>query len=300
MKKNLFLALWALSLSQVSRTQSNFSFPTAHAEWVVHQVYPVVGPTDIFTVFRQFLQGDSVFLGKTYTKVYEQNMCYCLCTSQATNYIPMNSQPYLLGGVREENEKIYFTKFGAGTGEYYFSPLVDTLLYDFTAQPGDTIPYANDYVLVVDLVDTTYDGRKRINFKIYPPGFPGHWTEGIGSRGLLETTTFLYINDFCFSDEEPSTCSIPCEATATEELVSLPGIRVKPALASDFVRVECSDPSERYALQIFSIGGALLDNRRNIGSDDSIAIGHLPPGILVFQFQSTKGIVSTTKIVKYD
>mgnify|MGYP000875032789 FL=1 len=297
MKTFCFTVLWAVAVCQTCLSQSAFPFPTAHAEWVVYKVYPIIGPTDEFLVYRNFVEGDSVFMGKTYTKVFRQDLCRCIC-SVRNNYLPIGAQPMLLGGVREENHRVYFTKFGAGNGQSYYSPVTDTLLFDFTAQAGDSIPYAGNTTLVVDLVDTASDGRKQIHFKVHPPGYPGVWKEGIGSAGILETTEFFFSNGSCFSDQVPSACSIPCAVTAVEDPVVHPRFQVMPTLASDVVRIDGSDPSEQYSVQILSSTGALLETYSGILSGDPINIGHLPSGILVFQIRSSNGAVGAGKVIK--
>lgn len=297
MKTLCFTALWAVAVCQTSLSQSAFPFPTAHAEWIVYKVYPIIGPTDEFLVYRNFVDGDSIFMGKTYTRVFRQNLCRCIC-SVPDNYLPIAAQTTLLGGVREENHRVYFTKFGAGNGQSYYNPVTDTLLFDFAAQVGDSIPYAGNTTLVVDLVDTASDGRKQIHFKVHPPGYPGVWKEGIGSAGILETTEFFFANGSCFSDQVPSDCPIPCAVTAVEDPMAQPRFRVTPTLASDVVRIESADPSEQYSVQILSSTGVVLDMHKGIVPGDPIHIGHLPSGILVFYIRSSQGAVGAGRIIK--
>jgi len=278
--KHLLFSILALAAFRTGLAQGPFPFPRV-AEWIVYKVYGIIGPEDYFVVYRDYVSGqDSVFEGKTYTVAWRQDLCSCTCVEPG--YGPsFNQVPFILGGIREEAGKVYYTRFG-GDGTTYFRPVHDTLLFDFTVQPGDTILYANQTSLAVTDVTEDLEGRKTIHLKILPLGVPRTWVEGQGSAGLFETLEWFNQNGSCFSVEQPSTCPVPCEVvTAVGEPRAERGIiSVRPTLATDWVEVDIPLDWQAREAVIYGSDGRLLARYPDLREDGSLDVSALPPGVV--------------------
>jgi hypothetical protein len=296
--KRLFLFALLLAAFRPLTAQGGFPFPMDSAEWVVYKVYGIIGPEDYFVVYRDFVNGqDRVFEGKSYTIAWRQDLCSCTCVTPG--YLPAaNQAPRLLGGIREENGKVFFTVFG-GDGATYFRPVHDTLLFDFTAQPGDTIPYGETQLAVTDIT-TDNDGRKTIHLRILPFGVPRTWVEGQGSAGLLETLEWFNQNGSCFSEELPSSCTIPCEVTTA---LGDPGpvmerIAVHPSLASDQVTLALPDSWTRADIACFTPDGRMILGHTDVPSGQTIDVSGCPDGLVILVAVDNDGRRATGRFVK--
>ena len=140
---------------------------------------------------------DTIINGKTYNKLY---MFY-------NNEFNLNNSIYI-GGIREENKKVYlFCDSAIHEGKSFYSSYSNEhIIYDFNLNVGDTFYYENKnieqaYKIVTNidsiLIDNTY--RKRFYFYNLP-----FWVEGIGNifEGFLyngPTPIGAYHNEFiCF------------------------------------------------------------------------------------------------------
>ncbi|HAD11306.1 MAG TPA: hypothetical protein DCF33_02590, partial [Saprospirales bacterium] len=246
----LVLTIWSALHAGRLDAQSNFPFPMDYAEWHYRTVTPIIGPNDMFRHQRNILDGDSVFNGKLYAKVYSQTLCECDCSSQNGNYTtPWSGQSKnLLGGVREEAGKVYFTTFGKPPFTSYFRPVLDTLLFDFTLNVGDSLDYALGIRFAVTKVDTTSEGRRRVHLFTYNGPIPktAIWVEGIGyDWGLFSTANYVkdytYFTGFsCFSTM-PDVCGIPCALTDISEVDQEGQISIYPSFAMSEVFLELGD-----------------------------------------------------------
>ena len=276
--------------------QGNFPFPKDSAEWQYMRVYPHLGPNDWFIAYRNLVDGDTVFNGKHYSKVYHQQLCDCIYGGNAP-LGPVNLQKYLLGGVREENSKVYFTTFGQPPFDYYYRPMGDTLLFDFTLQLGDPIVYA-EYQLAVTEVSFSPEGRKYMALsKLTVQGEPPtniFWTEGIGHLGLLETLNKLsgqcYYVSSCFSEDPFNPCPMPCSltGTATPELESQ--VKIYPSFALETVQVELGNGFSGLNLQIYSAQGNLISSVHQEGNTAEINVKNLLAGAYLFVFEVSPGV----------
>lgn len=299
MKKKLLVLVCfcGLLLPQFINAQGPFPFPTEHAVWTFTTVSGVIGPNDYYTIYRNFVQGDTLFNSKVYTKAYRQKLCTCTCSGSGP-FTTTTQNKVLIGGVREENGKVYFSTFGQPPFNQYYRPVLDTLLFDFTLKLGDTILYG-DYQLAVTKVDSTMDGRKRIHLLGYvlnniPREFS--WIEGIGFYGLLETIPYIsfstYYSGFCFSDDPSNPCPLPptCTLVATTDPVLLEQVSIYPSLAQELVHITLGQAFSEVQLQIFSATGSLVRTVRQFGNTAEIDVSSLPQGAYLFVFESTEGV----------
>lgn len=282
-----------------SFAQSNFPFPTVYGEWVVFEKRAFIGAEDTYTVFRNIMQGDTVFKGKVYQKIYAQNLCQCLiCTAPANYESTPDQTPWLQGGVREENGVVYYTGFG-GTGDVYFNPVIDTMLFDFTLEVNDSFPYAETSFKVVS-TDTTADGRRVINLVNQEIPYPMQWVEGIGcDRGLFGFSLFSWLSheDFCFSDDPNNSCTIPCGITSINDPSDQTLIKIYPNSVTDRLTIEWSG-GQAANLTVFSADGKLIREVRQMSSGNQVDVTSWSNGIYIIHLQFPDGKRVVRKVVK--
>lgn len=294
-----FIWIGLLIVTNSVFSQGNFPFPSTYAEWGYHTVQPLIGPTDLFYYHKNILSGDSVFMGKHYTKLYGATLCSCDCGSVNGTYKPSFDQTYhLYGGIREDSGKVYYTHFGAPPFNDFYRPVVDTLLFDFTLQQDDTIHYA-EALLVVTGVEINAEGRRVINIKgqiplKFPKGF--QWVEGIGGPyGPLETIYYLrdyiyYDGTSCFAQDQPGHCAPPCAvSTGTDSPENQEDISIYPSFAQDFVTVSVDKSFGRYRLDIYANDGRLLRSFTSESSSFQAPVAEFSAGILHFVCENASG-----------
>ena len=186
MKKFLCLFLFASTISAEAQTSAYHPFPDSNAVWNInHFIWWGCGPPTYamrHELFSYVLNGDTAINSDAYHKIYVpvvQINCNFGLPYQAAGY---------KGCLREDTltRRVYFV---------YPNDTVDSLLYDFTLQVGDTVkgilahaetlcgmpnPPLTIYSVDSILIDNGY--RKQWNYSL------GSIVEGIGSlHGLLET-----------------------------------------------------------------------------------------------------------------
>lgn len=183
--------------------------------WTEYMIYGTA-KNQIIEKFQTKTSGDTIIRGINYRKLVQ--------------YDPTtNDYTYYAGGFREENGKVY-ANINSGLPIY----ASDFLLYDFTANVGDTIKY-NFYIFqtnlysIVTKIDsvTLLTGKKRKRF--YFNNLP-ECIEGIGSvRGFFfpgNTSTPMYLSCFKQNDTEYYINSQWCpDGSCCDISTSIPQIR---------------------------------------------------------------------------
>jgi hypothetical protein len=110
---------------------------------------PILGPGDGHSYWEEWIDGDTVVNGLEYRKVYTKNRCSSTPDRQNNGapiyHPPSNPNTQLIGGLREEDKRVYFLRFVNAPATSYrsgFSTIIpgnEYLLYDFNATVGDTI-----------------------------------------------------------------------------------------------------------------------------------------------------------------
>ncbi len=176
MKKILILNLLLLT-GALLRAQQYVSFPSSGVEWTVAYYFTHCDEEVIdTTVFKYQLYGDTVLSGKTYRKL---------------GVVQLNSgssTPAIIGGIREENKKIFYIRTEDMHPLGHLPGSGEALLYDFGAAVGDMITHTSyGYpVSAIQHIDSVLIGSSyRKRFKIDSPGPASeYWIEGIGSIGV--------------------------------------------------------------------------------------------------------------------
>ncbi len=298
MKTNITLCFLLLCLLSQHRSnaQGNFPFPSTYAEWSFYSVSPVIGPGDDFFFIKNFLSGDSLFNGKHYSKLYEVVPCSCHACSVNGPYMEhWYPWTYLVGGLREEAGKVYYTGFGTPPFDYFYRPVTDTLLFDFTLNQGDTLLYGG-YILRVTKIDHNVEGRRMVRINVDGAGKSFDWVEGIGGPfGPLETlhwisNNYYYDGSSCFAENQPGFCTAPCAAASgVDSPVQSESVSIFPSFAQDFVTVTTSETFGPYRLLIYSSDARLLKTVELAENTNMIPMGDLPSGILHFLFENASG-----------
>ena len=155
-----------LLLTQVAFTQTYVPFDMDSARWFMEDVSPVLGPGDAHSYWEEWIDGDTMVNGVEYRKVYTKNRCSSYPDRQnngAPIYRPpSNPNTQLIGGLREEDKRVYFLRFENAPATSYrkgFSTIIpgnEYLLYDFNATVGDTIYHGELQAFEVINGDTSY------------------------------------------------------------------------------------------------------------------------------------------------
>jgi hypothetical protein len=155
---------------QISVAQDYVPFPDSNAIWTSYRIDVTCGDPLYICYFDQFtLTGDTIIGTYSYNKIVRGG-------SISNNYF---------GGIRNDipEKKVYFLK--AYTD-------IDTLLYDFNINIGDTVPvsYTNSNVYpapwtVISIDSIFANGQYRKRFNISNTGWETSLIEGIGSVGGL-------------------------------------------------------------------------------------------------------------------
>ena len=255
MKAKLIFLLILLGLSSSAQVPDYFEGnPTWRMEWTNGANYPCLELND----YIYYLNGDSVIGNLVYKKVFERRYkkYHWLSPPPAYNCEGSYYNDFFRMLIRQDSLKMYVRD----------SDGIDTLLYDFDLQVGDTLPitynlYMDDIVVTgIDslLVGSSY--RKVFEIPDYNPD-GNNLIEGIGfTTGLLDpfdcpefptvlkcfvqndTTYYPYYGDPC-----DMTVGIP-KLTANEEMTYYPNpvidklvVNLNPSASIEYVTCTRSD-----------------------------------------------------------
>ena len=282
------LLLLLLAMEGMAKAQDYEPIIQEGNEWHTLDVIvnPGFPPNHHYSTLVHWLSDDTLVDGVRYTKVLETR------NGEGT--------PRLATLLREEDGKVW--KRESAT---------DILIYDFTAQVGDTLRFGDFHefdFFVVDSISIEQIGgkdRKKFWFGL-EYDFTGEpvaietWTEGIGSdMGLLFSGWYYvtggYYRALCFhqngellwQNDYYGTCMID----AVEEEVA-PAVTVYPNPASETVRIEGLEPAE---VQVYNSFGQLVKTVRDA---NEIPVAGLPQGVYLLRIADAEGNIYTNKITK--
>ena len=286
MKKTLFIAVLLALAATNLKAQDYEPIIQEGNEWHTLDVMvnPGFPPNDHYTTLVHWISDDTLVEGVRYTKVLETR------NGEGT--------PRLAALLREENGNVW--KRESST---------DLLLYDFTAQVGDTVRFG-DFAesFVVDSISFEQIGgvdRKKIWFGLEyditgEPYAIETWTEGIGSdMGLLFSGWYYvtggYYRALCFhqngellwQNEYYGTCMID----AVEEMDISP-ISLYPNPTSDVVHIEGVEAPE---VLVYNSIGQLVKTLQN---SNEISAADLPEGLYLLWITDIEGIRHVARMVK--
>ena len=285
-KKAKVLLLLLLAMAGMAKAQDYEPIIQEGNEWHTLDVIvnPGFPPNHHYSTLVHWLSDDTLVDGVRYTKVLETR------NGEGT--------PRLATLLREEDGKVW--KRESST---------DLLLYDFTAQVGDTVRFG-DFAesFVVDSISFEQIGgvdRKKIWFGLEyditgEPYAIETWTEGIGSdMGLLFSGWYYvtggYYRALCFhqngellwQNDYYGTCMID----AVEEEVA-PAVSVYPNPVSETVSIEGLEPAE---VQVYNTLGQMV---KTVKDSHEINMAGLPQGVYLLRIADAEGNIYTNKITK--
>ena len=247
-------------------------------------VNPGFPPNHHYSTLVHWLSDDTLVDGVRYTKVLETR------NGEGT--------PRLATLLREEDCKVWKRKSAT-----------DILIYDFTAQVGDTLRFGDfhefDFFVVDSISIEQIGGKDRRKFWFgLEYDFTGEpvaietWTEGIGSdMGLLFSGWYYvtggYYRALCFhqngellwQNEYYGTCMID----AVEEMDISP-ISLYPNPTSEVVHIEGVEAAE---VQVYNSFGQLV---KTVHDANEIPVAALPQGVYLLRITDTDGKVYMNKI----
>ena len=282
------LLLLLLAMEGMAKAQDYEPIIQEGNEWYTLDVIvnPGFPPNHHYSTLVHWLSDDTLVDGVRYTKVLETR------NGEGT--------PRLATLLREEDGKVWKRKSAT-----------DILIYDFTAQVGDTLRFGDfhefDYFVVDSISIEQIGGKDRKKFWFgLEYDFTGEpvaietWTEGIGSdMGLLFSGWYYvtggYYRALCFhqngellwQNDYYGTCMID----AVEEEVA-PAVTVYPNPASETVRIEGLESAE---VQVYNAYGQLV---KTVHDTNEIPVADLPQGVYMLRITDAEGIVYTNKITK--
>lgn len=305
--KNIVLVLFLLSPALTGKAQMNFyhPFPDSNAVWGM-----VSGCTDVscgdWKYIQDYYVGDTLIGSFSYKKIHEELL---LMTAGNCCSVPETAGP---GYLREDTagRKVYWRTASMSS---------DSLLYDFTLNPGDTLKgYFNNYGMgpwVVQSVDSILVGstfRKRINFDTTENSFYFSIIEGIGSTTGL---TALYWGHFergislqCFSvngiiqytsltNPDTIACGTLPESL-NENTLNKHSVFVYPNPAQNIITVEAQPELYPVHIVVCSTQGALVMEKQVQQDDCTIDISTFPSGIYFLQENTINGPPTVIKVIK--
>ena len=213
--------------------------------------------------------------------------------------------PHLFSVLREDDGKVWER----------LNNQREILLYDFTANVGDTLRcglWADEYYYyIVDSISMEHIGgvdRKMLWFGLeytwFHPTAAETWIEGIGSDlGLLYSESAgicgAYYCTLCFHQNDELIWQNPnyddCTFDAVGENSFANEIFVCPNPAKDLLNINFADDNECQSVEIYSLDGRLLISQNDIF--ETINIANLTPGLYLIKVRMNDGKEFSEKIV---
>ena len=248
-------------------------------EWNTLLVITDNWPNYTYTNFVDWCSGDTIIEDVRYTKI--------MGTANGDD-------PRLFSLLREEEGKVWYRDLNHQT---------DILLYDFTANVGDTL---FESYLVVDSISIEHIGgvdRKKYWFGLEYE-FTGEpyaletWIEGIGSDlGLLNSGSYYYCGSYsralCFHQNGELVWYNPeygsCTVTGVEEIKE--PIFIYPNPAKEMATIGGSEVAE---VQVYNAFGQLVNT---IHGTNEISVTGLAEGVYLLRVTATDGKTYRTRLI---
>lgn len=211
-----------------------------------------------------------------------------------------NGDPHLFTVLREEDGKVW---------KRHLNTSVETLLYDFTANVGDTLCFGEPGTsFVLDSISIEQIGsvdRRKFWFGLEYDGFGNPrtketWVEGFGSDfGLLWSgyygvydgwhclLCFHQYGELVWQNPEYNTCTYPYDAVEENKDSE---ISVYPNPVRDRVVIEGIEAVE---IQVYNTLGQVV---KTVRGTNEIPVADLPQGVYMLRVTDADGKVYTNKI----
>ena len=204
--KQLPIIIASLLLGIFLNAQDYKKFDFQNSEWIEakasHEWNSHFGRPD-YHIFRYFIDDSINIDGKFYHKLFMEKLC--IDKTNGNNVSEFDSPINYLGGLREEDKKIYYYRDYSDTinlGDFktassFFGNKLEHLLFDFNLEVGDTIFYTSNNYFIKTGEETGFHGLKVHNF--YAHYMNSSWIESIGGNTGLFGSLDAYLKTFrCF------------------------------------------------------------------------------------------------------
>ncbi len=319
MKRPHFIIILALFLMPLSMFSQYIPIHVDGAFWSEIKNYGGGSAPGVTTygVHNYRINGDTTIENKSYKIIETRNYMIIEIDSNpadTSSRVWTNRFFKPLGGIREDNQKVYFYYFGVNHADEAaltnVSPNSEHLIYDFNIAVGDTLlwrPYSWAYYPIVESIDSIQldngEQRKRYNF-VNHANFQSidYWVEGMRSSlgisgGILGTygASYSTLNCFSLNDEILYNTYFHRDITCTDLSTSVNNhefaqrIKVYPNPFSEHLSISLEGDNHQHGmLHLFSISGKkvksiLLTNQIDIDTND------LPKGMYIIQLTNKEG-----------
>lgn len=314
---------------KIGTAQDYTPFYMDNAKWTMKQLNGFGADYQIWEIYTL---DDTLINNNIYRKLGLRNRC-SVVQNQITNELsPMsvNTDEFILGGLREENKKVYFLKFELDRpweilqgGIHNLEPNQDHLLYDFDIIEGDTIRYSEitsssilngdtttytrqTYSIVKGILNkveghNSYDVANSTSFVFPIDSEP--LIEGVGSYfGLFGSYDSYLSNLICFTiDDEPliydSICD-PCEEfVSNKNVAEIKSIEIYPNPADSELFITNNGQAKVDQIQLYDVSGQLLQEFSEPENNFRIETSLFQSGIFFLHIRFRDGARLVKKLI---
>jgi hypothetical protein len=281
----LFTAMIVIAISAFTQ---NFPIDTVNANWIERNEHGD-GKDFVQEYFRYYVNGDTIINAQKFYKLYEEE------DGRNVRY---------MGAFREVEGKVYYK----GNDYWEFNTDSVVLLYDFTADIGDTVLTGSWQEHIIQDIDSVIvDGQLR---KRLYTNWDQYWIEGIGSMaGFLYPISEIPISywrvwiscyyigdDMVYHNPEFHDCYTlvgTSDFQVSEEITIAPN----PVSKGDYIKVENIDHCATICL--FDLSGRKLwiEEKAEAGYFE-INTANLSKGLYILKIENTNLIVSRKVIIE--
>lgn len=292
-RKIVLVLFLSLAMASCHLAQEYTPFDLEEAEWVMHEIHPIIGPGDGGEIWKNNTTNDTTIDGLNYKNVTQTTLCQWWPDGNGERvYATVDHNPRLIGGIRQEGKTVFF---------YRYFDNEEIVLYDFDIEVGDTSWYSPTNYLIIESKDMT-NGRVRysvLNSTAYAfPHSPSYLTEGVGSSyGLFGVYRTNFIQLMCHGspDQIPNgNCSV-CEGyVSTTEPQNTDDFKFYPNPATEMVHIESIKTAKE--IKIFNASGEQVIRLSEVTS--TIDVSHLHRGLYTYSIQFDDGSYAFGKFTK--
>jgi len=282
------LLLPAIFLIALSGFTQNFPIDTLNSSWIERNEHGE-GKNLTIEYFRYYVNGDTTFEGQKFFKLYEEE--------------DGRNEKYM-GAFREVEGKVYYI----GNDYWEFNTDSVVLLYDFTAEIGDTVETGSwqEYIITdVDSVMVNGQLRKRLL-----TNWGHYWIEGIGSlAGFFYPISEIPItywrvwiscyyigDDMVYHNPEFHDCYTlvgTVDFPVSDEIIIAPN----PVIQGEYIKVKNID---NYAcVYLFDLSGRKIKiEEKVVNGSIEISTANLSKGLYILQIENPSLRISRKVIIE--
>jgi len=330
--KLIFSAVLIFFLIKHSFSQDYTPFYMNDAEWTMERLIPGFGGRNQYSYWKIYTLNDTLINGKNYRIIATKNLCELFPASGGGHNLntSIDTNQYLLGGIREEDKKIYFFRFDEKPQwrilQYYMNGLLENqehLIYDFDISLGDTTHYSDQSLFTVTNGDTSFITVKSFSVfrKVAFPdqehnrysianscafAFPfeeNYTIEGIGSSyGFFGAYDCFLTYLKCFRlNGTPLIFDYQCDPcagyTPTEDKNESVDLIIYPNPAGEKVNVIGHSSNKIKEIQILNSLGQLLRSNHYSSDQIQIDLSDIPTGIVFLKIKLEDGEQEKRKLI---